>query len=87
MSKILNEDIWLTVGLLTVDGSNPLLCSLSGRQLTTVNRQPAFSLLTRYSCHQAAELGAEELQCRLVAHAVLGERSLLELRVDGIAVE
>src|SRR5690242_14941971 len=36
---------------------------------------------------QAAELVAEEGQRRLVAHRVLGEGRLLELRVDGVAVE
>src|SRR5690349_4590024 len=36
---------------------------------------------------QPAELVAEEGQRRLVAHCVLGEGRLLQLRVDGVAVE
>src|SRR6185312_10886453 len=37
--------------------------------------------------HQRAELRADERESRLVSHGVLGARRLLELPVDGVAVE
>src|SRR6187401_2115310 len=44
-------------------------------------------LATKNGGHQAAKLGVEECERRLVTHGVLGERGLFDLRVDGVAVE
>src|SRR6186713_1347484 len=44
--------------------------------------------LATHDCReQSPEFGIEERERRLVTHGVLGERGLLDLRVDGVAVE
>src|SRR5215472_19258243 len=45
------------------------------------------ALLAGDGRHQVPELAREEAERRLVAHAVVGERRLLQLHIDGIAVE
>src|SRR6187402_2507537 len=45
------------------------------------------SLVTENGGQQTAEFGVEESERRLVTHGVLGERGLLDLRVDGVAIE
>src|SRR5262245_57095560 len=44
-------------------------------------------LATEDGGQQAAKLRVEESQRRLVPHRVLGEVGLLDLRIDGVAVE
>src|SRR5687768_9466857 len=44
-------------------------------------------LATEDRGQQSPEFGVEESERRLVTHRVFGERGLLDLRVDGVAVE
>src|SRR5688572_29794702 len=52
-----------------------------------LNEDMRISLLAGDGGHQRPELRREKLQRRLVAHRVVGKCRLLELRVDGIAVQ
>src|SRR5690606_2602586 len=52
-----------------------------------LNEDMKVSLLAGDGGHQRPELRRQQLQRRLVTHGVVGKRGLLQLGVDGIAVQ